>query len=70
MQMTDFKENYAPKLSDLREMALESGNDDPTIWVIDMENDDYDQACRIEDIDLDKYGDIVIKVNMEMLGDY
>lgn len=63
--------NYAPKLSDLRKFAFErSGNDNPTLWVIDMENDNYDIACRIEDFDIDEYGDIILKVNMELLGDY
>ena len=63
--------NCAPKLSDLREFAFErGGNDDPTLWVIDMENDDYDRACRIEGFDIDECGDIILKVNMELLGDY
>lgn len=63
-------DNVPSTLQDIIDMAKQSSNDNPSIWVIDAENDDYDQACRMEDIDLDEDGDIIIKVNMELLGDY
>lgn len=63
-------DNVPSTLQDIIDMAKQSGNDNPSIWIIDSENDDYDQACRIEDVDLDKNGDIIIKVSMELLGDY
>jgi hypothetical protein len=63
-------DNVPSTLQDIIDMAKQSSNDNPSIWVIDAENDDYDQACRIEDVDLDEDGDIIIKVNMELLGDY
>ena len=63
-------DNVPRTLQDIIDMAKQSSNDNPSIWVIDAENDDYDQACRIEDVDLDEDGDIIIKVNMELLGDY
>ena len=63
------KKNIPITLQDIVDFAQRSKLDDPSIWVIDSENDDYDQACRMEDIDLDENGDIIIKVNMELLQD-
>lgn len=63
------EENIPATLQDLINFAKQSNNDDPFIWVIDAENDDYDRACRIENIDFDDKGDIIIKVNMELLQD-
>lgn len=63
-------DNVPSTLQDIIDMAKQSGNDNPSIWIIDCENDDYDQACRFEDLDLDENGDIIIKVSMELLGDY
>lgn len=64
------EKNIPVTLQDVIDFAQRSKIDDPSIWIIDAENDDYDQACRMEDIDLDEDGDIIIKVNMELLGDY
>ena len=61
--------NIPATLQDLINFAKQSNNDNPSIWVIDAENDDYDRACRFEDLDLDENGDIIIKVNMELLQD-
>lgn len=63
-------DNVPSTLKDIIDMAKQSSKENPTIWVIDSENDDYDQACRFEDLDLDENGDIIIKVSMELLGDY
>lgn len=63
-------DNVPSTLQDIIDMAKQSSNDNPSIWIIDSENDDYDQACRFEDLDLDENGDIIIKVSMELLGDY
>lgn len=63
-------DNVPSTLKDIIDMAKQSSKDNPTIWIIDSENDDYDQACRFEDLDLDENGDIIIKVSMELLGDY
>ena len=62
--------NIPTTLQDLIDFAKQSNNDNPSIWVIDEQNKDYDQACRLEDVDLDDNGDIIIKVNMEILNDY
>ena len=56
-------------LQDLIDFAKKSNNDNPSIWLLDDQCDDYDQACGIEDIDLDEDGDIIIKVNIETLED-
>lgn len=61
--------NVPATLQDIIEFAKQSDNDNPSIWIIDSENDDYDQACRFDDIDLDENGDIIIKVSIEMLQD-
>lgn len=63
-------DNVPSTLQDIIDMAKQSSKDNPTIWIIDSENDDYDQACHFEDLDLDENGDIIIKVSMELLGDY
>lgn len=64
-------DNVPSTLKDIIDMAKQSSKKNPTIWIIDSENDDdYDRACRFEDLDLDKNGDIIIKVSMELLGDY
>lgn len=64
-------DNVPSTLKDVIDMAKQSSKDNPTIWIIDLENgDDYDRACRFEDLDLDENGDIIIKVSMELLGDY
>lgn len=63
-------DNVPSTLKDIIDMAKQSSKDNPTIWIIDSENDDYNQACRFEDLDLDENGDIIIKVSMELLGDY
>lgn len=62
--------NVPSTLQDIIDMAKQSSKSNPIIWIIDSENDDYDRACRMEDVDLDKNGDIIIKVSMELLGDY
>lgn len=63
-------DNVPSTLKDVIDMAKQSRKDNPTIWIIDSENNDYDRACRFEDLDLDENGDIIIKVSMELLGDY
>lgn len=61
--------NVPTTLQDIIDFAKQSDSDNPSIWIINSENDDYDQACRFDDIDLDENGDIIIKVSIEMLQD-
>lgn len=61
--------NY--RLNDLKELVENySGNDNPTIWIKDDLEKDTGKSIAPRNIFIDDDGDIIIEVNVELLGDY
>lgn len=54
-------------LKDLNEIAKESGNDNPTIWIKSDLEDDVGKSVSPENIFIDEDGDIIIDVALEGL---
>ena len=54
-------------LEDLKNKVM--GNDNPTIWVMDMFEEDTGKAFGVNEVIVDDDGDIILKIDTELLVD-